>query len=67
VTSPHPPTNGALPATTVDLDTVDRLLGMPAGYPSWRIADRAIRKGILATWLSSAIARDIEISDGAHA
>jgi hypothetical protein len=40
---------------------------MPAGYPSWRIADRAIRKGILATWLSSAIARDIEISDGAHA
>jgi hypothetical protein len=51
----------------VDLDTVDRLLGAPPGYPSWRIADMAIRKGILATWLSSAVARGIEISDGARA
>jgi hypothetical protein len=51
----------------VDLDTVDRLLGAWAGCPSWRIADMAIRKSIHATWLSSAVARGMPVSDQAHA
>jgi hypothetical protein len=50
----------------VDPDTVDRLLAGPTGQPTWRVADRAIRAGILATWLSSAVARGIEISDAAR-
>ena len=54
-------------ADMIDLDIVDRLLGAPPDYPMWRVADMAIRKEILATWLSSVVARGMEVSDGAHA
>ncbi|MEU6074267.1 hypothetical protein [Micromonospora sp. NPDC047074] len=47
----------------VDLDVVDRLLGAPPEHPTWRVADLANRKGILATWLSSAVARGLELSE----
>jgi hypothetical protein len=50
----------------VDLTIVEQLLGVPAGYPPWRVADMAARKGILATWLSSAVARGIAVDRGAQ-
>ncbi|WP_327028244.1 nucleotidyltransferase family protein [Micromonospora sp. NBC_01740] len=47
----------------IDLDVVDRLLGAPPDLPTWRVADMANRKGILATWLSSAVARGVELNE----
>ncbi|MCX4391243.1 nucleotidyltransferase family protein [Micromonospora peucetia] len=47
----------------VDLDVVDRLLGAPPDLHTWRVADMANRKGILGTWLSSAVARGLELSE----
>jgi hypothetical protein len=58
---------GDVEGTAVDLDVVDRLLGVPPTYPMWRAADMANRAGILATWLSAAVARDLPITDAAHA
>jgi hypothetical protein len=52
---------------SLDLDVVERLLGVPPHYPPWRVADRAIRGGILATWLSTMVARDRPVSDQAMA
>lgn len=52
---------------SVGLDIVDRLLGIPSDYPMWRAADMANRAGILATWLSGAIARDLPVTDAARA
>jgi len=37
----------------VDVHTIEALLGVPPGYPPWRVADIARRKRILATWLSA--------------
>lgn len=51
----------------VDMTTVEQLLGVPPGYAPWRVADMAARARILATWLSSAVARDLELTPGAHA
>src|SRR5688572_14127251 len=51
----------------VELNVVDRLLGVPAGCPPWRVADMANRARILPTWLSSAVAREIPLNPGAHA
>src|SRR5262245_31717237 len=51
----------------VDLDIVERLLGVPPGYPPWRVADMASRARILATWLSSAEARGVPLGEGAQA
>jgi hypothetical protein len=51
--------------TAVGPDIVDRLLGVPPGYPMWRVADMAGRARILATWLSSAVARDMPVTDEA--
>jgi hypothetical protein len=51
----------------VDLDVVDLLLGVPAGCPTWRVADMASRARILPTWLSSAVARQLPLNPGAHA
>jgi hypothetical protein len=41
--------------------TVEALLGVPPGYPVWRIADIARRKRILATWLSAVQASGREL------
>jgi hypothetical protein len=49
----------------VELDIVERLLGVPADYPRWRIADMANRAKILPTWLSSVIARGGSIGSAA--
>lgn len=51
----------------MDFDSIDRILGAPPAYPAWRVAHMAAKAGILATWLSSAQARDIELSDAATA
>jgi|GEM_PF-3684335 len=51
----------------VDLDTVDRLLGVPPDCPPWRVADMASRAGILATWLSGAQARGLPVGEPARA
>lgn len=50
----------------IGLDVVDRLLGVPP-EPWWQLADQAQRARILATWLSSLVARDIPISGAAEA
>ncbi|MEV0594615.1 hypothetical protein [Nonomuraea cavernae] len=47
-------------------DLVERLLGVPPGYPSWRVADLAGRAGILPTWLSTASLRGVELSPAAR-
>jgi hypothetical protein len=49
----------------IELDIVDRLLGVPPG-PWWRMADQAHRARILETWLSSAVARDLPVSAAAR-
>jgi hypothetical protein len=46
----------------VEPAAVEALLGVPPGYPPWRVADMARRARIQATWLSSAQARGVPIS-----
>lgn len=41
---------------------VETMLGVPPGYPSWRIAHMAGQGRVLATWLSSLVARGLPIS-----
>ena len=48
-----------------DLTVVESLLGVPPGYPRWRVADMANRAGLLPTWLSSVVAGGGSISDQA--
>lgn len=48
------------------MTVVDELLGVPPGYPSWRIADMARRARALPTWLSTAQARGLPLSAGAR-
>jgi hypothetical protein len=50
----------------VDLTIVEQLLGVPARYEPWRVADMAARRKILATWLSSAVARGVALNPGAE-
>lgn len=47
------------------MTTVEELLGVPPGYPAWRVADMARRAGALPTWLSTALARGIALSPAA--
>jgi hypothetical protein len=49
----------------VSMTTVERLLGVPPGYPPWRVADMARRARALPTWLSTAEARGIPLSPAA--
>ncbi len=51
---------------TVDLDIIEQLLGSPPDAPLWQVAATANRKKVLASWLSTVVARDIPISDGAR-
>ncbi|PRY43933.1 hypothetical protein [Umezawaea tangerina] len=48
-----------------ELTVVESLLGVPPGYPRWRVADMANRAGILPTWLSSVVARGEPVTDRA--
>jgi hypothetical protein len=50
----------------VELDVVERLLGVPPGYPRWRVADMAVRAKVLPTWLSTVVARGGELSPAAR-
>jgi hypothetical protein len=50
----------------IGLDVVDRLLGVPP-EPLWRMAEQANRSRILVTWLSSAVARGLPVSERARA
>lgn len=50
----------------ITMTVVEELLGVPPGYPSWRIADMARKARALPTWLSTAVARGIPISAGAR-
>ncbi|NUP53371.1 MAG: hypothetical protein HOW97_39525 [Catenulispora sp.] len=49
----------------VELDVVESLLGVPPGFPPWRIADAANRARILPTWLSSLVARGTPLTPAA--
>lgn len=46
--------------------TVEELLGVPPGYPPWRVADMARRARALPTWLSTAEARGIPLPQAAQ-
>jgi hypothetical protein len=46
----------------ISMMTVEELLGVPPGYPPWRVADMARRARALPTWLSTAEARGIALS-----
>ncbi|MCS7481613.1 hypothetical protein ACFFQW_16120 [Umezawaea endophytica] len=48
-----------------ELTVVENLLGVPPGYPRWRVADMANRAGLLPTWLSSVVARGGSIGEQA--
>jgi hypothetical protein len=50
----------------VSMITVEELLGVPPGYPPWRVADMARRARALPTWLSTAYARGIPLSPAAQ-
>lgn len=47
------------------MTTVEELLGVPPGYPPWRVADMARRARALPTWLSTAEARGIDLTPAA--
>src|SRR5262245_48796922 len=46
----------------ISMTTVEQLLGVPPGYPPWRVADMARRARALPTWLSTAEARGIALT-----
>ncbi|MBV9822083.1 MAG: hypothetical protein JO144_07525 [Actinobacteria bacterium] len=50
----------------MDFDIIEQLLGSPPDAPLWQVAATASRKKVLASWLSTVVARDIEISSGAR-
>lgn len=51
----------------VDLTVVERLLGVPPGYPNWRVAHLAARARLLPTWLSTLRARGEPLTPAALA
>lgn len=50
----------------ISIAAVEALLGVPPGYPPWRVADMARRARALPTWLSTAEARGIPLSPAAR-
>ncbi len=50
----------------MDFDIIEHLLGSPPDAPLWQVAATASRKKVLASWLSTVVARDIPISAGAR-
>jgi hypothetical protein len=50
----------------MDFDIIEQLLGSPPDAPLWQVAATANRKKVLASWLSTVVARDIPISAGAQ-
>jgi len=50
----------------VDFDIIEQLLGSPPDAPLWQVAAAANRKKVLASWLSTVVARDIPIPAGAR-
>jgi hypothetical protein len=50
----------------ISMTTVEELLGVPPGYPPWRIADMARRARALPTWLSTAEVRGIPLTPAAQ-
>ncbi len=50
----------------MEFDIIEQLLGSPPDAPLWQVAATANRKGVLASWLSTVVARDIPISAGAQ-
>jgi hypothetical protein len=52
-------------AAPIALTVVEQLLGVPPGYPPWRIADMARRARALPTWLSTATARGVALTPAA--
>lgn len=49
----------------VSMTTAAGLLGVPPGYPAWRVADMARRARALPTWLSAAEADGIDLTPAA--
>jgi len=50
----------------MEFDIIEQLLGSPPDAPLWQVAATANRKKVLASWLSTVVARDIPISAGAQ-
>ncbi len=53
-------------AEPIGMTVVDDLLGVPPGYPAWWVADMARRARALPTWLSTAVARGVELTAAAR-
>lgn len=50
----------------MDFDIIEQLMGSPPDAPLWQVAATANRKKVLASWLSTVVARGIPLSAGAQ-